>query len=157
MGSRARATSSVWQELQVFSDHLEFAAFLAGFLVVPSIHLQAAFDVGAASLGEILLGELRLAAPQGDIDEDGFFLFLVLFVVPDAVNGKGDVRDGGALGCEPQFRIPCEVPDEHDFIEIGHNNEEVGSPGGRCQVIKLFFRTILFMQGEGSVGDGRVR
>lgn len=113
---------AIGKELEAFSDDFEFAAFLAGFLVVPSVHLEAAFDVCAAALGEVLLGEFRLAAPEGDIDEDRLFLLLVLLVVPNAVDRKGDIRHGGAFGSVSQFGIPGEVPDEHDFVQIGHND-----------------------------------
>ena len=126
-GMRAAAAGvalAIGHELEVVADDFEAAAFFTGFLVIPGVHLEAAFDVGAAALGEVLLGEFGLAAPEGDIDEGGVFLFLSLFVVPDAVDGEGDVRDGFAAGGVAQFGISGEIADEHDFVEIGHSEWE---------------------------------
>ena len=129
----ALATTAIGQELEAFADDFEFAAFLAGFLVVPGIHLQTAFDVNAAALAEVLLGEFRLTTPEGDVDEGGLFLFLSLVVVPNPVDGEGDVRHCRAFGGVAQFRIPGEIPDKHDFVEIGHSDEEVGGTRGETQ------------------------
>jgi len=110
------AAFAVGHELESFADDFEFAAFFAGFLVIPGVHLETSFDVGAASLAQILLGEFGLAAPQGDIDKGGFLLFLALVVIPNAVDGERDIRHGGSLGSVSQFRIPGQVSDQHDFV-----------------------------------------
>lgn len=149
--------SAVREELEGFSDDFKFAAFFAGFLVVPSIHLETAFNIDSASFGEVLLGKFCLAPPKGDIHEDGFFLFLVLFVVPDAIDGKGNVRDGGALGCVPKLGIPGEIPDEHDFVEIGHNGGINSNSGGERQEKTVLSNNFYFKRCAGNVGGGRGR
>src|SRR5690606_22531458 len=128
----AGATLSIRKELQVFTDDFQLAALLAGLLVVPGIHLEAALDVSAAAFGQILLGKLRLTSPEGDVDEGGFLLALVLLVGPDAVDRKPEIRDGGSLWRVPEFRIPREIPDEHDFVEIGHDVGGWKIGGGRA-------------------------
>ena len=114
------------EKLEGFADNLELAALLAGGLVVPRVELETTFDVARIALGEILLGDLGLATPESDIHESGVLLLLALFVPPDAVDGEPELGDSRALGRVTQFRIPREVPDEHDFVEIGHNRMEGG-------------------------------
>ena len=135
-GSSAAAAGSstaIGEKLECFTDDFEFAAFFSSFLVVPGVHLEAAFDVGTASFGEVLLGEFRLASPESDVHEGGVLLFLALVVIPYPVDSKGDIRHGGALGGVAQFGIPGEVPDEHDFVQIGHSDGENAERGGGTQ------------------------
>jgi len=119
-------TLAAGEELEVFADHLEFAAFLAGGFIVPSVEVEAAFDVNWATFAEVLLGEFRLASPEGDVDESGFLLLAFLFIHPNAVDGEAEFGDGGAFWSVAQFGISGEISDEHDFVEIGHGKREAG-------------------------------
>ena len=139
-----RATPAVGQELQAFAYYFEFAAFFASFLVVPSVHLQAAFNIGTTAFGEVLLGEFRLTPPERDIDKDCFFLLLILLVVPNPVNGKRNVRNRSALGRVTQFRVTGQIPDEHNFVKIGHSGSGVANSDVNWQaktVLPNNFRT----------------
>lgn len=110
------STTAIGKELEVFSDDFEFAAFFSRFFIVPRIHLKAAFDVNAAAFVEVLLGKVGLPAPEGDIDEDGFFLLLVLLVGPDTVDGQRDVGNMGSARGVTAIRVSGEIADEHDFV-----------------------------------------
>ena len=57
-------------------------------------------------------------------------------------NGKAEVADGGSFRGVAQFRIPGEIPDEHDFVEVCHNEVRVGDGVGEGKQ-KLFKRTIF--------------
>ena len=43
---------------------------------------------------------------------------------------EAEVGDGGAFGRVTQFRVPGEVADEENFVEIGHGAEARGALSG---------------------------
>ena len=119
--------------MHVLADDSELAAFFAGFLVVPSVEIQATFDVDRSSFREILLSELGLASPEGDFDECGLFLFLTLVIIPNTVDGHADFRNRSAFGSVAKFGISGEIADEHDFVEIGHNERNLKILARGCE------------------------
>ncbi len=122
----ALGTLPAGEELEVFADHLEFAAFLACGFIVPGVEVETTFDVNWAAFAEVLLSEFRLASPEGDVDESGFLLFAFLFIHPNAVDGEAEFGDGGTFGSVAQFGVSGEIADQHDFVEIGHGKSEAG-------------------------------
>jgi hypothetical protein len=70
--SSASATSVITfstEHRHVFADNPQFAAFLAGFPIIPGIKLQATFDQNRPTFCEVFTGDFRSASPQRDIDE----------------------------------------------------------------------------------------
>ena len=130
-GCRAATAGFVaGEELEGLANHLEFAAFLTGGLVVPGVEVESALDVDRATFGEVLLDGFRLAAPEGDVDKGGFLLLAFLVIRPCAVDREAELGDRGAAWGVAEFGITGEVPDEHDFIEVCHNEVRVGDGVG---------------------------
>ena len=120
------AAITVAEELHVFTDDFQLVALLTVF-VLPGVELETAFDIDGPSFAEVLLGQFGLFAPEGDIDKGGFFLALPIVVLKIAIDGQTDVCHGSAFGGEANLRVAGEVPDQHDFVQIGHNAAIVGA------------------------------
>lgn len=108
-GAHVGGIAAAGEELDVFSDHAQLGALLAGCLVFPGIQLKTPFYKDAAPLAEIVAGHFRLAVPEGDVHEGGFFLAFAVVSGVIAVDGKADVRDGRTLGRVAQFGVGSEV------------------------------------------------
>jgi len=120
------AAITVAEELHVFTDDFQLVALLTVF-VLPGVELETAFDIDGPSFAEVLLGQFGLFAPEGDIDKGGFFLALPIVVLKIAIDGQTDVCHGSAFGGEANLGVAGEVPDQHDFVQIGHNAAIVGA------------------------------
>src|SRR5581483_7281361 len=94
------------QQHHVIDDDLGAVLLLTGFLVVPGIGAQPAFDIDLAAFLQVLAGDLSGALPGGD-------------VVP-LIGGQGELGHGRALGGVLDFGIFAEVTDEDDLIDALH-------------------------------------
>lgn len=120
------AAIAVAEELHVFTDDFQLVALLTVF-VLPSVELETAFDIDGPSFAEVLLSELGLLAPESHIHKGRFFLAFAVVVLKIAIDGQTDVCHGSAFGGEANLGVAGEVPDQHDFVQIGHNAAIVGA------------------------------
>jgi len=111
-------------ELHVLTDDAESLALLAGCLIVPLVKLQTALDEDGTSFGEILSGEFGLTSPKGDIDVGHFFDSLSVVPGANAVHGHAEVTNRCSLRSITDFKIPGDIPEEHDFVNVGHREKE---------------------------------
>ena len=93
----AFAAIAAVEELKALQHHAEFAALLAGLLVVPLVEPQAAFHQDRAALLQVLANGLRLPAKGVDINKGDFFLGLAGLGLPRAIDRQADLGDGHAL------------------------------------------------------------
>ena len=73
---------AIGQELHVLSHDLELTSFLSSILIIPGVHLKTTFNIHGPTLTKILLGELSLPRPQGNIDESCLFYPCLLYTSP---------------------------------------------------------------------------
>ncbi len=118
------------EELDAVGVDAEAAPLLA-FLGLPLVELEAALDEDRGALGQKFLGGLGLAAPGHHIDVADLFLDLSVLGLVGAVERHRQVADGGSLGRVAHFGVPGQVPDEHDFIQVGHGKWAKLSCGSR--------------------------
>src|SRR6266508_5844412 len=98
---------------------LDDAAALAGVLVLPGARLEPADDQRAVALGQRvgrMLGELP---PAVDPEEGGLAVLPLVAFADAGGDGQAEVRDGGAVGGEPQLGVVGEVADQGDE-RVGH-------------------------------------
>ena len=92
-------------------DHAEFAALLAGLLIVPWSSFKTAFDQNRTALLHVLPDRFRLFAESVNVNEGDFFLFFAgLGSFQCAVHGQAELRDRRALRGIAQLRIAREIP-----------------------------------------------
>ena len=104
---RTRSTLAIRQELEVVGNDLEFAALLAGGLVIPDIHLEASFDEHPAALGEIFLCVFGTRPPYGHVHKGRFIFPTAVAILNLAIHRNPEVRNRGAFRRVPEFGITC--------------------------------------------------
>ena len=95
-----RITAPAVEELHPIGLHADLGALLAGALVFPGVHLERALDVDPAPFPETLAAVLRLAIPDGHINEK---LFLAALALARHPRSAGDQTQLGS----PPFRREC--------------------------------------------------
>lgn len=116
------STVSAAQELQVLGNNANTAAALAGLLVLPCVHLQAALNEYGAPLAQILGCNLTGAAPACYIQKCCFLAALpVIRAAAHAVYCQAQFGKGVASGGSADLGVCGEVADKHDFVQISHN------------------------------------
>ena len=75
-----------------------FESLFAGSLVFPGINFEVTLDVDVASLLEVLAAGLGAAVPDGDVNEECFFLPFAILPLPAAVHRQTELGDGRAAG-----------------------------------------------------------
>jgi hypothetical protein len=117
----ARATGTATQQLHTFAYNPEFSSLLTGLLVVPAIHLEAAFDENGSSFPQIFASDLGQPSPKYHIDECNLFASLAALSRVNAVDRDAEIADCAAFWGVAYFRIAREVSEEDDFIKTGHS------------------------------------
>lgn len=125
---RSAVTTRAAEELHLLTDDAHAGALLAGLLVFPGIHLQAAFDEDRAAFVKIFSGELGHLGPEDDIHESDFLHFLTAVRGVHAVHGETDVAHRAAFGRVAHFGVAGQIADEHDFVVGGHNGASLPPP-----------------------------
>jgi hypothetical protein len=98
--------------------HFVLAALLAVFRFPPTL-LQPPIDDNSVPFAEILPAMFRLLAEDDNVDKTDFFLQFIALLVPPA-DREAQTGHRRPVRRIPQLRIPCEVPEENDFIKSGH-------------------------------------
>jgi len=104
------------EKLDGFGHDLHFGAFLAGFLVVPGVELEASFHKERLPLFAVFADDLSHAPVGFEVHEGHFLAFLSALRGEIAVHGERETGNGGAFRRVLDFRVTSEVPDEHDFV-----------------------------------------
>src|SRR5690606_5744712 len=86
----------------------------------PLIELQAAFNKEGATLGAVFGDCLSLTAPSLHIDKRSFVAHGARLILELAVHREAELANSRAFGRDAQFRIPGQVANEVNFIEICH-------------------------------------
>ena len=116
-----RGAVTAAEQLEILGNDADAAAALAGLLIFPCIHLQAALDEDRAALAQVLCGHFTCAAPACYIQESCFFAaFAFVRAAGYAVHSQSQFSEGVAAGCLAYLRICREVADKHDFVQISH-------------------------------------
>lgn len=117
LATALRAVPSATEQLQILRNDADTAALLAGLLILPRIHLQAAFDEYGATFGEVLSRYLTRAPPASYVEKGSLFAPLA-FVLPvgDAVHRKAKLSEGSAARSCAYFGISRQIPDNHNFV-----------------------------------------
>ena len=153
--SSASATSTA-EKLHVLSDNLETTALLSGSLVLPTLHLQAAFNIHRPAFGKILRREFRLPTPSRHIKESRLFLTRPLIVVPLPIDRHPKIGHGRALRSLAQFEISNHVADQHYLVEIRHNfPSNLPRLPAAPRKIYLRFPEAYLRKAAGSAASGR--
>src|SRR5262245_31610509 len=119
-GLLAATVAAPAEELHGVGDHFHGLA-LGAVLRLPLPPLEAAVDGHRAALREVLRAVLALVAPDGDVEVVRLLRpFARRAVLAPRVDGETEAADGSAAGCVAELRIPREVSDEHDAIDVGH-------------------------------------
>ena len=113
-------TTLAADELHVLADHAQTGALLASRFVVPLVELQTALDKDRAAFGEVLSGQLGLTPPQGDVDVGDFLNSLAIVTGANPVYRHAKVTNRSSLGSVTDFEIPGDIPEKHDFVDVGH-------------------------------------
>src|SRR5581483_5129408 len=108
------------QQHHVIDDDLGAVLLLTGFLVVPGIGAQPAFDIDLAAFLQVLAGDLSGALPGGDVVPLSAVLPVAVLVFEPLIGGQGELGHGRALGGVLDFGIFAEVTDEDDLIDALH-------------------------------------
>ena len=107
-------------KLHVLADNAQTGALLTGRLIVPLIELKTTFDKDRTAFTQILSGELGLTPPEGDIDIGDFLNSLSIVTGANPVHGHAKVTNRSSLGSVTDFEIPGDIPEKHDFVDVGH-------------------------------------
>ena len=108
------------EKLEPLTDHAQLGALLAAGFIFPAVELQAAFHENGFSLLGVFADDFGLTPPEGDVHKGGFLAFFAAFGGEGAADGQSDFGHGCSLRGVLDLGIPGDVPDEHDFVEIGH-------------------------------------
>ena len=118
-GSVAVTARGHAQELHAFAAHLEPRALLAGLVVGPLVHLDAAFHEDGRTLPQVLAARFRLTVPDFHVQIHDAFDALVVAAPQKAVRNRDPQhRNRGSRRRQPaQFRVAGQVAHEIDPIE----------------------------------------
>ena len=120
-GHGVTTITATTKQLHAVSNNLQLGSFLAGFLVVPLVHLQATFDECRATLGKVFASNLCGSSPQRNVDKRHFFTaFVGAFVRVVVVDCQSDVADCRAPGGVTHLRVTGQIAHQNDFVERGH-------------------------------------
>src|SRR5205823_3310393 len=113
------AVAAAAQELDVLGDDLDGLA-LGAVLRLPLTPVEPPVDSDRASLGEVLRTALALVSPDGDVEVVRLVDPLARAVLLARVDGDAELADGGAARRVPELRVPGQVPDQDDAVDVGH-------------------------------------
>ncbi len=125
---RSAVAARAAEKLHLLTDDAHAGALLAGLLVFPRIHLQAAFDEDGAAFVQVFAGEFGHLGPEDDVHEGDFLHLFAAVGGVHAVHGETDVADRAAFRRVAHFWVAGQIADEHDFVVGGHNPPSLPPP-----------------------------
>src|ERR1700751_4607105 len=114
----AVAVAAAAQELDTLGHDLDGLA-LRSVLSLPLAPVEPAVDRDRAALAQVLRAALGLVAEDRDPEVVGLVDPLARLVAPPSVDGDAEVADGRAARRVPQLRVPRQVPDQYDAVDVG--------------------------------------
>src|SRR5262249_42591377 len=116
--SAALAVAAAAEELDAVGDDLDGLAFRA-VLRLPLAPPQFPVDADRASLGQVLRAALGLVAEDGDAEVVRRVDPVARLVALAVVDRDPQAADGRAAGRVPQLRVPRQVSDQYDAVDVG--------------------------------------
>src|SRR5262245_46007933 len=119
--ARLAAALAPSQHLHGVAADFGAVAVLAGLLVLPLARAQAALDVHLRAFLEVLAGDFRQAAEEGNAVPLGLLLHLAArLVLPAVGGGDADVGDRLAAGQIAGLGVCAEVADNDHLVHRCH-------------------------------------
>src|SRR5579864_8064247 len=114
----AVAVAAAAEELDAVGDDLDGLALAAAVLRLPLAPVEAAVDRDRAALREVLRAALGLVTEDRDPEVVGLVDPAARLVPAPAVDGDAEIADRRAAGGVSQFRVPRQVSDQYDAVDV---------------------------------------
>src|SRR5438477_711599 len=124
----AVAVATAAEELNAVGDDLDGLA-LRAVLGLPLAPAQLAVNADGAALGQVLRAVLGLVAEDGDAEVVRCVDPVARLVALAVVDGDAQAANGRAAGRMPELRVPRQVPNQYDAIDVRCHVYSYSSPG----------------------------